>query len=55
MSGVAVVAGAVIIVAPIAAVLLFGRDDRPRCVPPEDDSVPVAYPGDELQREEVKK
>jgi hypothetical protein len=37
VSAAAVVAGAVIIVAPIAAVLLFGRDDRPRHVPLDEN------------------
>lgn len=53
MKALLVLLGMTILIAPIAARFLFGCDGRPRCPRPEDESVPVVFPGDESQQEEV--
>lgn len=39
--------------APIAAVFLFSREEKTGWLPPENESVPVTYPDEDHQREEV--
>ena len=46
--------GVLVMVAPIAAVFLFGNH-RKGCLPAENDSAPVVYPDQDLQREEARK
>lgn len=49
------VAGMVLLTAPVAALFLFGPRHEKGCLPAENDRVPAIYPGDELQREEMRK
>ena len=48
------VLGILLLVLPVAALFLFGSHEK-GCLPLEDESVPVSYPADELQRERVPK
>ena len=58
MVAVTVLAGigmAYLIGAPIAAVFLFGHEEKAGWLPPGNDLVPVVYPADEMHQEKAPK